>query len=167
MPTQTVPTTNGATAPGKAKGTKADKPGKKSRRKPLLILVVVLLVALVGADKFLLKKPKPTHAVSGKVLSLPQTTLNLPDGQLLQVSLAVQVQKGVGDKKGAIPAGEVAQMEDDEITVLSSFPETTLLSTTGKDKARQALLGAFRSVVGPGPVGPGVMAVYFTDFVMQ
>jgi flagellar basal body-associated protein FliL len=159
-------TSNGATAQEPAPTGKKPKKGK-SKRKPLIITVVAL-VAVVGAYKFVLHKPhKVTKAVPGNVVNLPQTTLNLSSGQLLQVSVAVQLQAGVGGKKGGIPAGEVAQMENDEITSLSSFSASELSTSSGKARARQALLDAFRSVVGPGPVGPGVMAVYFTDFVMQ
>lgn len=146
-------------------------PAKKPKeRRPKLLVVLVLMVAVAafGADKFLLaKKHKPLKAVPGAVVALPETTLNLSDGSLLQVKLAVQLQKGVGGKSGSLPAWEIARMEDDEITVLSGFTGTTLLSAHGKAVAMADLLSAFRSVVGPGPVGPGVMAVYYTDLVMQ
>jgi hypothetical protein len=29
------------------------------------------------------------------------------------------------------------------------------------------LLSEFQAIAGPGPAGPAVMAVYYTDFVMQ
>jgi len=154
-----------------ANGTSTPREKKKkgrSRPKLLALVVVVLAVAAFAADKFVLTRHhRPAHAVPGALVRLPETTLNLSDGHLLQVALAVQLQQGVGSAKAGLPAGKVAQMEDDEITVLSSFSEATLLSGAGKDKARLALLEAFRTVVGPGPAGPGVLAVYFTDFVMQ
>lgn len=140
--------------------------GKKSKKK-LVIVVAVVLVAAFAADKFVLsKKPKPTKAIPGTVLRLPETTLNLSDAQLLQVTLAVQLQKGVGGKAG-VPPWQVAKMEDEEITTLSGFSEVTLLSSAGKAKAISDLLSEFRSIIGPGAVGPGVMSVYYTDFVMQ
>jgi flagellar basal body-associated protein FliL len=167
MLSQTATTANGSAASTPLPATKKGKT-RKSRRKLLIVLVVVVVVAAFGADKFVLNKPhRPTKAVPGRLVTLPETTLNLSDGQLLQVALAVQLQKGVGGAKGNIPAWQVAEMENAEITVLSSFSSTTLMSGHGKDKATQALLSAFRSAVGPGPVGPGVMAVYYTDFVMQ
>lgn len=143
---------------------------KKKKRNPKLMVVVVLVVLVVAfaADKFVLsKKHKPTKAVPGSVVSLPETTLNLSDGSLLQVKLVLELQKGVGGKSGSLPAWEIARIEDEEISTLSGFPETTLLSTRGKSLAMADLLSEFRAVVGPGPVGPGVMAVYYTDFVMQ
>jgi flagellar basal body-associated protein FliL len=164
--TETTPTDKlGAVA---SNGAGAPKRAKKKSRKLLVVLMAVVLVAAFGADKFLLSKGhKPLHALPGAVVRLPETTLNLSDGQLLQVALAVQLQKGIGGKSGSLPAWEIAKMEDEEITLLSSFSEVTLLSSSGKAKAMSGLLGEFRSVVGPGPVGPGVMDVYYTDFVMQ
>jgi hypothetical protein len=147
--------------PSKAAG----KP-KKPSNKLLAALVLGVLVVAFGLDKFALPKHKPKVAVPGTLLKLPVTTLNLPNGGLLQVGLAVEVQKGTGGRSG-LPAWDVARMEDDEITILSVFPEQTLLSAAGKAEAKADLLEAFRKVVGPGLVGPGVMAVYYTDFVMQ
>lgn len=148
-------------------GTRAPKP-KKSKKKLLMVLIVVVLVGAFGADKFVLsKKPKPTKAVPGAIVSLPETTLNLADGSLLQVRLALELQKGVGGKSGGLPAWQIARIEDDEITTLSGFSQPTLLSTGGKAKAIAELLSEFRAITGPGPVGPAVMAVYYTDFVMQ
>ena len=148
-------------------GAGAPKP-KKSKKKRLMVLIVAVVVAAFAADKFVLsKKPKPTKAVPGTVVLLPETTLNLADGSLLQVKLAIELQKGVGGKSGSLPAWQVARIEDDEITTLSGFSQATLLSSGGKAKAMTDLLNEFRAIAGPGPVGPAVMAVYYTDFVMQ
>ena len=148
-------------------GASAPKP-KKPTKKLLVALVALLLVAAYGADKFVLaKKSRPTTAVPGNIISLPETTLNLADGSLLQVKLAIELQKGVGGKSGNLPAWQIARIEDDEITTLSGFAQGTLLTAGGKAKAMADLLAEFRAIVGPGPVGPGVMAVYYTDFVMQ
>jgi flagellar basal body-associated protein FliL len=143
---------------------------KRKKRTPKLMVALVLAVAVAtfAVDKFLFsKKTKPVTAVPGAVVSLPETTLNLSDGSLLQVKLALELQKGVGGKSGSLPAWQIARIEDDEISTLSGFTEATLLSAHGKAEAMAELLALFRSVVGPGPVGPGVMAVYYTDFVMQ
>src|SRR5579875_1604660 len=141
-------------------------PAKKPPKKLLASLIVVLAVAAFGVEKFALPKHKATVAVPGSLLKLPVTTVNLPNGGLLQVGLAVEVQKGTGGRSG-LPAWDIAKMEDDEITILSVFPEQVLLSAAGKAEAKADLLEAFRKVVGPGPVGPGVMAVFYTDLVMQ
>lgn len=150
-------------------GNGADVPKpRKSKKKLLVALLVVVLVAAYGADKFVLsKRPKPTKAVPGHIVSLPETTLNLADGSLLQVKLAIELQKGVGGKSGNLPAWQIARIEDDEITTLSGFTQGALLTAGGKAKAMADLLVEFRAIVGPGPVGPGVMSVYYTDFVMQ
>jgi flagellar basal body-associated protein FliL len=147
--------------PATAKGSK-----KKGSKKLFAVIILVVVVAGFGLEKFALPKHKPKVAVPGSLLKLPVTTVNLPSGGLLQVGLAVEVEKGTGGRSG-IPAWDIAQMEDDEITILSVFPEQTLLSAAGKAEAKADLLEAFRKVVGPGPVGPGVMAVYYTDLVMQ
>jgi len=140
-------------------------PGKRKKLLPVVVLVV--LVAGFAADKFVLsKKPKLKAPVPGTVLHLPTTTINLPNGGLLQVELAVELAKGVGGK-GGLPAWDIAQMENDEIAILSLFPEQTLLTSAGKQEAQADLLQAFRRIVGPAPGGQGVMAVYYTDFVMQ
>ena len=163
--TDVAPTGRMDAVPGN--GASATKP-KKSKRKLAVALVVVVLVAAFAADKFVLsKKPKLTKAVPGTIVPLPETTLNLADGSLLQVRLALELQKGVGGKSGSLPAWQVARIEDDEITTLSGFSQATLLSSGGKAKAMTDLLNEFRAIAGPGPVGPAVMAVYYTDFVMQ
>jgi hypothetical protein len=153
-------------APGVGKGAASAKRPRKPSKKLLAAAALAVAVVSVGLDKFALPKNKPKVAVPGSLLRLPVTTVNLPNGGLLQVGLAVEVQKGTGGRAG-LSAWDIARMEDDEITVLSVFPEQTLLSAAGKAEAKADLLEAFRKVVGPGPVGPGVMAVYYTDLVMQ
>lgn len=149
----------------------APPPEKKAGKKRRLVLIVGILVILgivvIGAKKFLLKSHKPKKAVAGAVVSLPETTINLSDGHLLQVTLAVQTQKGLVKKGKSLPSSDLARMENDEITLLSQFSYKELLAASGKAQAKSELLSHFRQVVGPGKVGPGVMAVYYTDFVMQ
>lgn len=137
----------------------------KSRKSRVAVAALVLLVVVAGGYLTMMRKPVSKVAVPGAVLTLPQTTVNLPNGHLLQVTVAVQLEAGVsphGFKPDAIP-----RMENAEILVLSRFGYTQLLSATGKDAARSALLGDLRQIVGHGPVGPAVMDVYFTTFVMQ
>lgn len=145
-------------------------PGKPRRRQPLLLIVavalVLVLIAVVADQTLPTKNPTPGAAVDGTVVTLPKTTLNLSGGSLLQVQVAVQLQDGVGTKKG-LPPGETARLENRELLVLSQFTPTKLSTPGGKQASRQALLTSFRQVVGPGRVGPGVMAVYYIDFIMQ
>lgn len=157
-------------SPGAPKGSPAVKGRKKVGKKSAIAIAGVAAVALFGGYQLLLGKShvKPTKALPGPVVSLPQTTINLADGHLLQVSVAVLLQQGIlGKSDSTLPPRDLAPMENDEITVFSQFSEAMLLSAAGKAQAKVQLLADFRSVVGPGPVGPGVMAVYFTEFVMQ
>ena len=140
--------------------------GRHPRRRVIAVVLVVVLVAVVADRTVLAKHHKATVPVAGAVVSLPKTTINLSGGSLLQVGVAIQLQTGVGTKKG-LPAGETVRLENREITVLSGFAQSTLSSAAGKASSRAALLASFRQVVGPGRIGPGVMAVYYVDFIMQ
>lgn len=144
-------------------------PGKRRRRARLavtVVAVVVLLSAVLADRTVLAKHHKPTAPVTGALVTLPKTTLNLSGGSLLQVEVAIQLQAGVGTPRG-LPPGEMARLENREINVLSQFSKPTLSSPTGKDRSRASLLSSFRRAVGPGKVGPGVLAVYYVDFIMQ
>lgn len=144
-------------------------PQGQRRRRPLLIVavaLVVVIVAVLTGRALLAEKQTATVPVAGAVVTLPKTTLNLAGGSLLQVGVAVQLQAGVGTKRG-LAAGELARLENREIVVLSQFSQPTLSTPTGKETSRAALLASFRQVVGAGRVGPGVMAVYYVDFIMQ
>jgi len=149
---------------------KTDGPGKRRGRRPVRVLaavvLVVVLVAVLADRTVLADHHKATVPVAGAVVSLPKTTLNLSGGSLLQVGVAIQLQSGVGTEKG-LPSGEMARLENREITVLSGYTQSALSSAAGKDRSRAALLANFRQVIGPGKLGPGVMAVYYVDFIMQ
>lgn len=139
----------------------------KLRSKKVLAVLAVLVVLVAGSGGYLalLRKPTKAVAVPGAVLPLPQTTVNLANGHLLQVGLAVQLEKGVSAK--SLPAEVVPRMENAEIVTLSSFDYSQLVTAAGKASARAELTKKLEAVGGPGPVGPAVMGVYFTDFVMQ
>jgi len=152
--------------------TKKSKPGKKK----LIPIALVLLVAIGAvAYKELVHTPKSKTPVPGAIVNLPETTLNLPNGHLLQVSVALQLTQGVH-----LTGGEMDVLENDEIDTLSSFHYSELLTTGGKTAARMSLLRSFNSVVagasrpagGVGTVSATtsstyVLDVYFTYFVMQ
>lgn len=138
----------------------------------ILVGIVVVLVAAGLGYRELAHPRSTTTSTPGKVVNLPETTVNLPNGHLLQVSVALQLVQGE-----QITAAEMVVIENDEIDTLSSFHFSELLTTTGKTAARSALVSEFNSVIDPaGPppttivtraeAGP-VLAVYFTYFVMQ
>jgi len=153
-------------------------PAKKSRMgKKKLIPIALVLLVLIGAVgyKELVHAPKSKTPVPGAIVNLPETTLNLPNGHLLQVSVALQLTQGVH-----LTGGEMDVLENDEIDTLSSFHYSELLTIGGKSAARTSLLRSFNSVVAAasrpaGEVGTVsattsstyVLDVYFTYFVMQ
>lgn len=144
----------------------SDGRASKPRSKKLLSVLAVLMVLVAGSGGYLaLRKPGKPVAVPGAVLPLPETTINLPGGHLLQVGVDVQLQEGVSTK--SLPADVMPRMENAEIVVLSGFSYSRLLTTAGKASARADLMARFQAIGGPGRVGPAVMNVYFTDFVMQ
>src|SRR5580698_1774677 len=88
-----------AEAQARANGA-GEEPEEKKKGKLKLILIVVLGVALLGGAAYMMVlKPmlfpphyKPGQPVpAGKIISLPQNTINLSDGHLLQVTVALQL----------------------------------------------------------------------------
>ncbi len=136
----------------------------KSKKK-LLATLAALVVVIAAGYGLVLHKGRITVAAPGALLTLPATTVNLPNGHLLQVTVAVQFEKGVSTT--SLPANSMARMENAEILALSQFHYSQLLSASGKRAAEASLLGDLRAVVGPGPVGPAVLGIYLTNFVMQ
>jgi len=150
---------------------------RKSARPLLFIGVVVLIAAAAVGYKELHHAPPPTGPVPGAVVDLPETTVNLPNGHLLQVALAMELVKG---EKLVGPM--MAALQNSEIDILSSFHYSVLLTTAGKTRAlaalRSGLNAALKGAPGQGVAGgvpPGtssagstrVLGAYFTYFVMQ
>lgn len=148
----------------------AGEPTGKRRRRPRLVVIAIIVVVVLGAvvaDRIVgAKHHKVTGPLPGALVTLPKTTLNLSGGSLLQVEVALQLQAGVGTAKG-LPPGELARLENREIDVLTQFSQSTLSTASGKARSRSALLSSFRQALGPGKAGPGVLDVYYVDFIMQ
>ena len=147
----------------------------------MAVAAVLLVVIAAGAYKELARTPRSTTPVPGSMVNLPETTVNLADGHLLQVSVALQLVQGE-----ELSNQKIDVLENNEIDVLSSFRYSTLLGTAGKTDAETALLRHFNLAIAKEPGSGGtslptntksgsysathlryVLAVYFTYFVMQ
>lgn len=132
----------------------------KSKVKLIGIAVVALLVA-GGAYMFLLApkkatasaKPKP---VPGAVIPLDPIYINLTDGHVLQLRLALQAVKTATEPPDGSKALDLA------ISELSNRKIAEFSSDVGREKAKATLVAAVSKAY-----DGDVMDVYFTTFVMQ
>lgn len=140
---------------------------RRSRRK-LLAVVAVVLVAGAGAGVKLTAKPKGghTHAATatGPIVSMDPITVNLADGHLLQVGIALQLVAGANADK---VQAEDAKALDSAIAVFGTWTYPALLVPGGRDKAQADLARRVEAQMATPAGQPQVAGVYFTDFVMQ
>lgn len=142
----------------------------KSKKKSVLI-GFVLVAALVGgyvtvsgggeADAAQ-EVAEPTAPVEGAVVNLEPITLNLADGRFLKVGLALQLVEGVAAPAPADVPGFAAPALDDSISLLGALSYADLVAPGGRDAAKQALTERIAA-----RYEGDVMAVYFTELVMQ
>lgn len=154
-------TTATTTAPGRS--TDAASP-RRPRRRLLVVLALVVAVLASGAvygRGLLHRGPVPVRPAA--IVVLPSMTLNLADGHLLQVTTALQTST-VTDQ--ARLAARQPRLLDATLSTLGADTYTELLTPAGRASAKAALLAAFSQVLGSRP-GPQLLAVYFTQFVMQ
>lgn len=150
----------------------AEAPAKAKGRRKLLVmvgLVAVLGVAGLAYPKLTHKKPAGYKSVAlavpnGPIESLDPVTINLSDGHLLQVGVAVQLTLTADAKKVAAMDPRIL---DAVISIFSAWTYPSLLSPAGHERARQQLEARLRSVFPPVAGAPQVAGVYFTSFVMQ
>src|ERR1700743_1777866 len=162
-----------ATAPAEAPATEGgeEEEPKKGGAKKKIIIVLGALVLGFGAWSMVLKPMlfpphyKPGQKVpAGKIMSLPQNTINLSDGHLLQVTVALQL---------TAPAQEATLTEDDpkflnaEIDVFSALTMPDLLNPAGRTAAQASLLSACQQIAGLSEGAQQVSAIYLTQFVTQ
>ncbi|MDA8293724.1 MAG: flagellar basal body-associated FliL family protein [Actinomycetota bacterium] len=144
---------------------------KKGGAKKLLIIVVAAVVVLGAAFELVLKPMlfpphyRPGQPVpAGQIVSLPQNTINLSDGHLLQVTVALQL---------TAPASPTAIAKDDpkflnaELTVFGALTQPDLLNPAGRTAAQAALLQAFQQIAGTSEGAQQISAIYFTNFITQ
>jgi flagellar basal body-associated protein FliL len=152
---------------GKKGAAGADGEAKKSPKKKIIIVFVVL--ALVGFEaKGKLMKPhyKAGLAPNASIFALGSTTIttNLSDGHLAQVGISLQLTKAASSK--TITA-DIPELTDSTIRILSGETYNGLLGPAGRASFAAALLHAFQSDLGTSEGAQQVSAIYFTDFVLQ
>lgn len=151
-----------------------DAPAAKSGKKRKLVMVVavvaVLAIAVMVVPK-LTKKAAPRSpkaaalaAANGPIDSLDPVTVNLSDGHLLQVGVAVQLTTTANAKT---VTADQPRILDALITVFSGWTYPNLLGTAGHEQARAQLEARLKTLFPPVNGLPEVAGVYFTSFVMQ
>ena len=147
-------------APAEGEETATAAGGKKK-----LALLAVPVVALVagwffflgpgaGSGEAVAKEPEP-----GEVLELEPITMNLADGRLLKIGLALQFVVPDGEAHGE-PSG--SQALDEAISFLGAHTYDQLVAPAGREAAKAELSKRVSD-----RYHHEVMAVYFTEFVMQ
>jgi flagellar basal body-associated protein FliL len=148
-------------------------PEEKKKGKGKLLVIVVLGAALLGAAAyFMVLKPmlfpphyKPGQAVPpGKIVSLPQDTINLSDGHLLQVTVALQL---TAPAQSSEIDADNPKFLNAELDVFGALTYPDLLDPSGRAAAQAALLAAFQKIAGTSEGAQQVSAIYFTNFIAQ
>ncbi len=141
----------------------------KGGRKKLVMIVVPVLLAVVGAWYFVLgpgsggsaaeEPKKPEH---GEVVALDPITMNLADGRLLKVGLALQLplEPPAGGGGHGEFSGSVAL--DEAIAFLGEHTYDQLAAPAARQAAKKELSHRVNE-----RYHHGVLEVYFTEFVMQ
>ena len=137
-----------------------DKPGGRSRKK-LIMIVLAVLVILAAGYVFVLKpkadKPgPPPKPVPGAVVKLDPITVNLAGGHFLKLGLSLQATADAGEDVSGAKALDAA------IDLFSNRTLKDLASREGRDGAKAALVKRVS-----GLYDGKVYDVYFTDYVMQ
>ena len=154
------------TAAAPAETAEAAKGGKKK----LVMIVVPVLLVVVAAWYFVLgpgsggsaaeeKPKKPEH---GEVVALDPITMNLADGRLLKVGLALQLplEPPAGGGGHGEFSGSVAL--DETIAFLGEHTYAQLAAPAARQEAKKELSHRVAE-----RYHHGVLEVYFTEFVMQ
>ncbi|WP_432978741.1 flagellar basal body-associated FliL family protein [Dactylosporangium sp. CA-233914] len=138
----------------------------KGGKKKLIMIIAIALIALIGggaggymifAPKKATAEPKPTPGV---VSVLDAITINLADGHYLKLKMTLQATTEAAEPPDGSKALDIA------IELFSNQSPDTLLSTDGREKAKQDLVA---KVVTAYTVDKKkeVMDIYFTTFVIQ
>ena len=151
------------TAPAPAADTAAEAPKGK---KKLLVIVVPLLLVLVAAWYLVLgpgsggseAEEKPEEPALGEVIALEPITMNLADGRLLKVGLALQLPDPPASDHEI--GGSVAL--DEAIAFLGEHTYAQLAAPAARQEAKKELSHRVAE-----RYHEEVLGIYFTEFVMQ
>ncbi|HXW33957.1 MAG TPA: flagellar basal body-associated FliL family protein [Acidimicrobiales bacterium] len=144
----------------------AKKKGKRLKM-ILVIVVVIALAAFMEKGKFIKPHYSAKHpAPLGEIDTLGGTelTVNLADGHLVQLSLALQLTAVASSKE--IDADQPI-FEDAAISILGAQTDASLLAPGGRDAVKAQLLARFQQIAGDVDGVPQITAVYYTDFIIQ
>lgn len=147
------------TAPAKGSEADADAPKKRGKlggRKVLVVLLVVVLAAGVGALKLRGRNAAPPPPVAGAVLKLDPIYVNLTQGHYLKLGIALQ------ETTTAAKDLDGSQALDAAISVFSDQNMGDLADTKTRSALKASLVSQVRSLY-----DGQVMDLYFTEFVMQ
>jgi flagellar protein FliL len=150
------------TAAAPAETAEAPKGGKKK----LVMIVVPVLLVLVAAWYFVLgpgsggseAEEKPKEVELGEVVALEPITMNLADGRLLKVGLALQLPLEPASEHEV--TGSVAL--DEAISFLGEHTYAQLAAPAARQEAKKELSHRVAK-----RYHEDVLEVYFTEFVMQ
>lgn len=155
--------------------------GRASSRRALFVGATCLLAGTFLGPKLFSgsinsgdSAPTTTLFERGPVLPLPPVTVNLVDGAILRVGIALQLPyepEAVGDEEaaeneGTAPDPALGHAQDLEmaITVFGARTMAQLLETSGREAARAEL----RTLIADGHTADlGIEDLYFYEFVMQ
>lgn len=145
-------------------GEEAVEPAKGGRKK--IVVIAVPLVALVAGWYFLMgpgggtteAEAEAKEPVPGEVLELEPITMNLADGRLLKVGLALQANAEPSSDHEV--TGAVAL--DEAIKFLGEHTYAQLAEPAGRQAAKDELSHRVAE-----RYHHDVLEVYFTEFVMQ
>ncbi len=141
---------------------------KGGGKKKLIMIVVPVLLVVVAAWYFVLgpgsgsgeAEEKPKEVELGEVVALEPITMNLADGRLLKVGLALQLPLeppagGHGEVSGSVAL-------DEAIAFLGEHTYDQLAAPAARQAAKKELSHRVNE-----RYHHGVLEVYFTEFVMQ
>jgi flagellar FliL protein len=139
---------------------------KGGRKKKLVMIVVPVLLAVVAAWYFVLgpgsggssAEEKPKDVEPGEVVALEPITMNLADGRLLKVGLALQLPLEPASEHEV--SGSVAL--DETIAFLGEHTYAQLAAPAARQEAKKELSHRVAE-----RYHHDVLEVYFTEFVMQ
>ena len=138
----------------------------KGRRTSLVLVVVPVLLAALAAWYFVLgpgsggssAHEKPAEVELGEVVALEPITMNLADGRLLKVGLALQLPLEPASEHEV--SGSVAL--DEAIAFLGEHTNAELAAPAARQEAKKELSARVSE-----RYHSEVLGVYFTEFVMQ
>jgi flagellar basal body-associated protein FliL len=143
----------------------------KGRAKRFLVIAVAGIVVLAAAFLMVVKPMlfpphyKPGQPVpNGAIVSLPSDTINLVDGHLLQLTVALQL---TGPANTTKITAATPKFLNAELTVFGALTDPDLLNPAGRVAAQAALLQLFQHIAGTSEGAQQISALYFTSFIVQ